>query len=77
MFHKVACNNFKLNSVYPPATFGLEKDGKVPKKVTLKLQIEFVIFPFFAQEFIIILFFHEKIYITLPKSSVSSLTIGN
>lgn len=76
MFHKVACNNFKLNTVYPPAKFGIEKDGKVPKKATLKLQIEFVIFLFIVQEFTI-LFFHEKIYITLPKSNVSCLTIGN
>lgn len=70
MFHKVACNNFKLNTVYPPAKFGIEKDGKVPQKATLKLQIEFVIFLFIAQEFTIILFFHEKIYITLSKSSI-------
>lgn len=76
MFHKVACNNFKLNTVYPPAKFGIEKDGKVSKKATLKPQIEFVIFLVIVQEFTI-LFVHEKIYITLPKSNVSCLTIGN
>lgn len=46
MFYKVAYNDFKLNTVHPPAKFGTEKDGRVPRKAALKLQAEFVIFPF-------------------------------
>jgi hypothetical protein len=46
MFYKVANNNFKLNTVHPPAKFGTEKNGRVPRKAKLKLQTEFVIFPF-------------------------------
>lgn len=48
MFYKVAYNDFKLNTVHPPAKFGTEKDGRVPRKAALKLQIEFVIFLFIA-----------------------------
>ena len=48
MFYKVAYNNFTLNTVHPPAKFGTEKDGEVPRKTALKLQIEFVIFLFIA-----------------------------
>lgn len=48
MFYKVAYNNFKLNTVHPPAKFGTERDGRVPRKAALKLQIEFVIFLFIA-----------------------------
>lgn len=48
MFYKLAYNNFKLNTVHPPATFVTEKDGKVSRKAALKAQIEFVIFLFIA-----------------------------
>lgn len=34
--------------MHPPAKFGTEKDGRVPKKAALKLQIEFVILLFIA-----------------------------
>lgn len=50
MVYKVAYNNFKLNTVHPAAKFGTEKDGRIPKKAALKLQIEFVIFLFIAHE---------------------------
>ena len=48
MFYKVAYNNFTLNTVHPPAKFGTEKDGEVPRKTALKIQIEYVFFLFMA-----------------------------
>lgn len=54
--------------MHPPAKFGIEKDGKVPQKATLKLQIEFVIFLFIAQEFTIILFSMKKYILHCQKA---------
>lgn len=49
MFYQVAYSNFKLNTMHLPAKFGREKDGRVPRKAVLKLQMEFIISPFITR----------------------------
>jgi hypothetical protein len=45
MFYQVAYSNYKLNTVYPPAKFGREKDRIIPRKAANRMYNFSIHFP--------------------------------